>query len=197
MFLAIGSALMAAAFAVPTFDGYMVGNVFLALGGSFIYVPSYAIANAFPAYAGTIVALVTGAFDASAAVFLFYRLAYEATGGAISPVVFFAGYMVVPAAILLAQWTLMEGGGYKSSSAAGEKQLPMTEALCEVSQFHCACVAILLNLSLTRCICRLRTSTMTKLWARLTSVLLTRPVVSGVLCMAFRPYSRSRRHGSF
>lgn len=51
--LAIGTVLMAFAFYIPDFDGYIVGNIFLALGGTFIFVPSFAIANAFPKYSGT------------------------------------------------------------------------------------------------------------------------------------------------
>jgi MFS family permease len=75
--LATGSILMSLAFQIAEFDGYTIGNFFLALGGTFIFLPSFQIANAFPKYGGSIVALVTGAFDASAAVFLFYRLIYE------------------------------------------------------------------------------------------------------------------------
>ena len=66
--LAIGAVLMASAFAIPEFDGYIAGNVFLSLGGSFLFVQSFQVANAFPRYAGTIVALVTGAFDASVSI---------------------------------------------------------------------------------------------------------------------------------
>ncbi|KAK0971914.1 hypothetical protein LTS01_015184 [Friedmanniomyces endolithicus] len=112
--LAIGSVLMAYAFAVPRFDGYIVGNIFLALGGTFLFVPSYSIANAFPKHSGTIVATVTGAFDASAAVFLFYRLAYESSNGSFTPEKFFFGYLIVPIVILLAQFTLMTPDGYKT-----------------------------------------------------------------------------------
>ncbi|KAK5694698.1 hypothetical protein LTR97_009288 [Elasticomyces elasticus] len=112
--LAIGSLLMGYAFAIPHFDGYVLANVFLALGGTFLFVPSFSIANAFPKYAGTIVATVTGAFDASAAVFLFYRLAYESSGGSFTPQKFFFGYLVVPAAIFVAQFTLMTPDGYKT-----------------------------------------------------------------------------------
>lgn len=67
--LAVGSALMGSAFATPEFDGYIAGNIFLSLGGTFIFVPSFQVANAFPKYAGTIVAIVTGAFDASVSTF--------------------------------------------------------------------------------------------------------------------------------
>lgn len=112
--LAIGSVLMGYAFAIPTFDGYIIGNVFLALGGTFVFLPSFSIANAFPKYAGTIVATVTGAFDASAAVFLFYRLTYEASDRAFTPDKFFFGYLAVPALILIAQFTLMTPDGYKT-----------------------------------------------------------------------------------
>lgn len=112
--LAIGSVLMGYAFAIPDFDGYMFGNIFLALGGTFLFVPSFSISNAFPKYSGTIVATVTGAFDASAAVFLFYRLLYEATDGTFTPQKFFFGYLVVPALLLVAQFTLMTPDGYKT-----------------------------------------------------------------------------------
>ncbi|KAK4544239.1 hypothetical protein LTR36_004449 [Oleoguttula mirabilis] len=112
--LAIGSIVMAYAFATPEFDGYIIGNVFLALGGTFIFLPAFSIANAFPKFAGTIVATVTGAFDASAAVFLFYRLAYEASGGNFTPDKFFLGYLAVPALILIAQFSLMIPDGYKT-----------------------------------------------------------------------------------
>jgi MFS family permease len=114
VFLAVGSLLMAYAFYIPEFDGYMLGNMFLALGGTFIFVPSFAIANAFPRFSGMIVATVTGAFDASAAVFLFFRLAYEASGGAFSPERFFFSYLLVPALILVAQLTLMNNDAYKT-----------------------------------------------------------------------------------
>ncbi len=93
--LTIGSIVMALAFQIPEFDGYIVGNVFLALGGTFIFVPSFAIANAFPRFSGLIVATVTGAFDASAAVFLFYRLAYEASDGTFTPEKFFFGKLTI------------------------------------------------------------------------------------------------------
>ena len=112
--LAIGTILMAFAFYIPEFDGYIVGNIFLALGGTFIFVPSFAIANAFPKYSGTIVATVTGAFDASAAVLLFYRLAYEGTGGSFTPDKFFTLYLLVPVAILIGQLTLMNEDAYKT-----------------------------------------------------------------------------------
>lgn len=115
LLLALGSSLMAYSFSQPQFDGYMAGNFFLALGGTFIFVPSFQIANAFPKYAGTIVALVTGAFDASAAVYLFYRLVYEMTDGSFDPGKFFLSYTIVPGFILVALITLMPSHDYQGT----------------------------------------------------------------------------------
>lgn len=134
--LAIGSLLMAFAFYLPAFDGYIAGNVFLALGGTFIFVPSYAIANAFPRFAGTIVAVVTGAFDASAAIFLLYRLAYEASDGTFTPSKFFFGYLVVPVLIFVAQLTLMNEDAYKTVPQLEIKLEKEQDATRDVSQLY-------------------------------------------------------------
>nr|POE72927.1 protein fmp42 [Quercus suber] len=119
--LAIGSVLMACAFRIPEFDGYIAGNIWLALGGTFIFVPSFSIANAFPKFSGLIVATVTGAFDASAAIFLFYRLAYDSSKAFFTPERFFFGYLVIPALILIAQLTLMTPDGYKTAFELEQK----------------------------------------------------------------------------
>ncbi|KAJ4376539.1 hypothetical protein N0V86_006652 [Didymella sp. IMI 355093] len=113
--LAAGSIIMSLAFQIDEFDGYTIGNFFLALGGTFVFLPSFQIANAFPKYSGTIVALVTGAFDASAAVYLFYRLAYEGTDGAFKPQTFFLAYLIVPVAIVIAQLTFLPTENYKTA----------------------------------------------------------------------------------
>lgn len=130
--LALGSILMSYAFSIPDFDGYSIGNFFLALGGTFIFVPSFQIANAFPLYSGTIVAAITGAFDASAAVFLFYRLAYDATEGAFSPDKFFWWYTLVPAVILLAQLTFLPSESYKTAPQLEQKIERAQDALRDV-----------------------------------------------------------------
>ena len=119
--LVIGSLLMYFAFRITEFDGYVLGNFFLSLGGTCIFVPAFQIANAFPKKSGVIVALVTGAFDASAAVFLFYRIAYEATNRAIRPEYFFLGYLTVPIAIFLAQIFLLPSKPYKTVFQLEEK----------------------------------------------------------------------------
>lgn len=113
--LAIGGVIMSFAFHIPSFDGYIPGNFFLALAGTFLFVPSFQIANAFPKYAGSIVALVTGAFDASAAVFLIYRLVYEATARRFTPDKFFLGYLIVPVLIIFALVTVMPKRDYVST----------------------------------------------------------------------------------
>ena len=112
--LAVGALIMAYCFANSADDGYTVGNFFLALGGTFVFVPSFQIANAFPKFAGSIVALVTGAFDASAAVYLIYRMIWEWTDRKLTPDRFFLGYLVVPALILVSLITLMPRSDYKS-----------------------------------------------------------------------------------
>lgn len=130
--LAAGSLLMGYAFQIPEFDGYMFGNILLALGGTFIFVPSFSISNAFPKFAGTILACVTGAFDASAAVFLFYRLAYQASQGSFTPERFFFGYLIVPALILLAQFTIMTPDGYKGVAQLEAKIVKEEDAARDV-----------------------------------------------------------------
>ncbi|KAL4985120.1 major facilitator superfamily domain-containing protein [Aspergillus falconensis] len=114
-FLAAGSLLMSYSFSLPQFDGFIVANFLLALGGTFLFVPSFQIANAFPKYTGTIVALVTGAFDASAAVYLFYRLLFEASNGTFTPDKFFLAYTIVPALILITWITLMPARDYQTT----------------------------------------------------------------------------------
>lgn len=120
-FLAAGALLMGYAFKLPEFDGFVVANVMLALGGTFIFLPSFQIANAFPKYSGTIVATVTGAFDASAAVFLFYRLAYQSSNGSFTPQKFFFGYLAVPVLIFVAQFTIMSPDNYKTMPELEQK----------------------------------------------------------------------------
>ncbi|KAJ2891554.1 uncharacterized protein MKZ38_000226 [Zalerion maritima] len=112
VFLAAGCILLGYSFSIPKFDGYTLGNFFLAMGGTFIFVPSFQLCNAFPKYSGAVVALITGAFDASAAVFLFYRMAYDASGGAISLDKFFFAYLIVPVLILIAEMTYMPPHAY-------------------------------------------------------------------------------------
>lgn len=112
-FLAIGSLFFAFAFEAP-FDGYVPGYLFLALGGPFIFISSFQLSNTFPQYSGLILALLTGAFDTSSAIFLFYRLIYQASNYTFWPKKFFLGYLIVPVFIAIVQITLMPAKSYKT-----------------------------------------------------------------------------------
>ncbi|MCJ1296119.1 hypothetical protein MMC34_007684 [Xylographa carneopallida] len=96
------------------FDAYIPGYLFLALGGPFVFISSFQLSNTFPRHSGLILALLTGAFDSSSAVFLFYRLIYEATRGSFTPSNLFTVYLVVPALILVVQIFLMPARSYKT-----------------------------------------------------------------------------------
>lgn len=113
MFLTVGSLLMAYERALP-FDGLLFGYLFLALGGPFTYISSFQLSNAFPRHSGLILALLTGAFDASSALFLVYRVIFEKTAGSFGHRKFFLAYLVVPVVIVLLQVTLMPKQSYKT-----------------------------------------------------------------------------------
>ncbi|KAL1305682.1 hypothetical protein AAFC00_007275 [Neodothiora populina] len=97
-----------------SFDAYIPGYLFLALGGPFVFISSFQLSNTFPKHSGLILALLTGAFDTSSAVFLVYRLIYQSTNGSFMPKKFFLVYLVVPAFILVAQIFLMPSSSYKT-----------------------------------------------------------------------------------
>ncbi|KAF1930583.1 MFS general substrate transporter [Didymella exigua CBS 183.55] len=111
--ITVGALLFAFAAELP-FDAYIPGYLFLALGGPFVFISSFQLSNTFPQYSGLILALLTGAFDTSSAIFLFYRLAYQATDGAFTPKKFFLGYLIVPAYILAVQIFFMPATSYKT-----------------------------------------------------------------------------------
>ncbi|KAK7725385.1 hypothetical protein SLS57_003862 [Botryosphaeria dothidea] len=113
LFLTLGALFFAFAADLP-FDGYIPGYLFLALGGPFIFISSFQLSNTFPRYSGLILALLTGAFDTSSALFLFYRLIFQATGGDLTPKKFFLIYLVVPVYILIVQITLMPSKSYET-----------------------------------------------------------------------------------
>lgn len=110
--LATGAVLLAFAKQLA-FDGYLSGYIFLALGGTFILLPSFQLSNTFPKNSGLILALLTGAFDSSSAIFLFYRLIYTASGNRFGPQKFFVMYLIIPLLILTSQILLMPSDSYK------------------------------------------------------------------------------------
>ncbi|KAI5780092.1 major facilitator superfamily domain-containing protein [Geopyxis carbonaria] len=108
-------------------DPYIPAYLLLAIGGPFIFIPSFHLANAFPRRSGLVLSMLTGAFDSSSAVFLGYQLFYDHFGG-LSLRTAFLGYLVVPALILLSQFTIMPSQSYKtatelSSQAAAEQDI--------------------------------------------------------------------------
>ena len=94
-------------------DGYIPGYLFLALGGPCVFISSFQLSNGFPESSGLVLALLTGAFDTSSALFLIYRLIYQGTEGIITPQRFFLAYLVVPVLIAVAQLTLMPETSYQ------------------------------------------------------------------------------------
>lgn len=128
--IAAGSVLMGYAFAIPQFDGYILGNIMLSFGGSFLFVPSFQLANAFPKYSGLIVAVITGSFDASAAVLLAYEFAWEATNGSFEPNQFFFAYVIVPVILLIGEFTLMPRDAYQTTPALEHR----IEQVCDRTQ---------------------------------------------------------------
>ncbi|VVT55291.1 uncharacterized protein SAPINGB_P004523 [Magnusiomyces paraingens] len=120
----LGSFLVAAACLVlrgaasnTLFDGYVIGYAMLALAGPFTFISSFHLSNAFPQSSGLILALLTGAFDSSSAVFLFYRLAYQSSGGTFSLYKFFTLFLAVPIFIFVIQVTIMPKESYASPSS--------------------------------------------------------------------------------
>ncbi|KAJ9664146.1 hypothetical protein H2198_000364 [Neophaeococcomyces mojaviensis] len=111
--IAIGTLLFSFASRIPG-DGYIPGYLFLALGGPFVFISSFQLSNTFPHHSGLILALLTGAFDSSSALFLLFRVLYEKTGGKINTQKLFLIYLVVPIFILVVQVFIMPKESYKS-----------------------------------------------------------------------------------
>lgn len=111
--LAVGALLLAFAKDIPG-DAYIPGYLFLALGGPFVFISSFQLSNTFPQHSGLILALLTGAFDTSSALFLIYRLIYQGTNGSFNTRKFFLIYLIVPVLILIAQLVVMPAKSYKS-----------------------------------------------------------------------------------
>jgi MFS family permease len=97
-------------------DAYTPAYFFLALGGPFTFISSFQLSNTFPHRSGLILALLTGAFDSSSALFLLFRVLYEKTGGKLNTQNLFRLYLVVPVFILLVQIFVMPKTSYKSVS---------------------------------------------------------------------------------
>ncbi|KAL1855038.1 hypothetical protein Plec18167_004512 [Paecilomyces lecythidis] len=112
--LALGASLFAFSRSLP-FDGYMPGYLFLALGGPFVFISSFQLSNTFPTRSGLILSMLTGAFDASSALFLVFRILNETTAGGFSVKTFFTIYLIVPLFILIVEILLMPSTSYKTA----------------------------------------------------------------------------------
>ncbi|EYE90162.1 putative MFS transporter Fmp42 [Aspergillus ruber CBS 135680] len=110
--LTIGSLFFVFARYIP-FDAYITGYTLLALAGPFIYISSFHLSNTFPMCSGLILAMLTGAYDASTAVFMAFNLVNEYTD-VFSMRHFFLIYLAIPLFILATQVTIMPAESYKT-----------------------------------------------------------------------------------
>lgn len=94
------------------FDPYLVGYSFMALGGPFVYISSFQLSNAFPEKSGLILALLTGAFDTSSAVFLLYNKLYLSYPEFFKLETFYKFYLLVPIFIIVVQFLVMSKESY-------------------------------------------------------------------------------------
>lgn len=115
-----GALMLAFADTISLLDLYVWGYITLAFGGPFVFISSFQLSNAFPAYSGLILALLTGAFDSSTAVYLVYRLIYNESGGKFHPKAFFLLYLIIPVSIIVASWLLMPKESYKPMTNIGK-----------------------------------------------------------------------------
>ena len=113
--LATGALLFAFATSVEG-DLFTPGYFFLALGGPFVFISSFQLSNTFPQNSGLILALLTGAFDSSSALFLVFRLIYEYTGGKVNTRLLFLAYLIVPIFTFVVQVFIMPKESYKTVS---------------------------------------------------------------------------------
>lgn len=108
-----GALVMLLASKISAIDGYLFGYSMLALGGPFVFISCFQLANSFPKNSGLILALLTGAFDSSSALFLIYRIIYTNYFD-LSMSTFFCYYLVVPVFIFVCQVTFMPHDSYKT-----------------------------------------------------------------------------------
>lgn len=111
--LLFGSLTMAYAPYVQFLDFFLTGYTLLAIGGPFVFILCFQLANTFPKSSGIILALITSAFDTSSALFLGYRLIYN-NYFELPITSFFLYYMVVPVFIFVCQITIMPSTSYKT-----------------------------------------------------------------------------------
>lgn len=119
IFLGLGSfAFIYNQFWYTWVDIYLFGYIMFAIGGPFVFISCFQLANSFPKRSGTILAILTGCFDTSSALFLVYRLMYQYNDklglDPLSLHSFFKFYLAVPIFILVCQLAFMPHESYKS-----------------------------------------------------------------------------------
>ncbi|GMM36296.1 Fmp42 protein [Saccharomycopsis crataegensis] len=130
IFIFIGTIIIVNSRSIISFDPFLTGFAFVALGGPFTFISSFHLSNAFPKNSGLILALLTGAFDASSSVFLIYSflnsyLSSESYNFSIAS--FFKLYIAIPLFIFLVQIFLMPKESYQadvSGTAAVSEEAP-------------------------------------------------------------------------
>lgn len=123
---------------VQYFDAYLVGYCALALGGPFVFISCFQLANAFPGNSGLILALLTGAFDSSSALFLVYRLTFFSSLGdrlGLSLARFFSCYLVVPVFIFVCQMTIMPSESYQTVISKDTEAIEVADAAEEPTAY--------------------------------------------------------------
>ncbi|KAI9000211.1 major facilitator superfamily domain-containing protein [Gaertneriomyces semiglobifer] len=101
-------------FSSPDFDAYIPGFLLLGVGGPFCFIGCLHLSRAFPANAGTVMAALTGAFDASSSIYLFFDLIYSRFNGDIHT--YFLYYSIVPISIALFTVLLMPKHSFGQAS---------------------------------------------------------------------------------
>lgn len=99
---------------ISVLDPYLTGFILLAAGGPFVFISCFHLANTFSNSSGTVMALITGTFDSSSALFLIYRKVYQKMEGTLNLKTFFTFYLVVPIFIIFCQFFIMPRYSYQS-----------------------------------------------------------------------------------
>ncbi|OAL74365.1 hypothetical protein A7D00_2398 [Trichophyton violaceum] len=108
--ISMGSLLFASASHFP-YDRHLFGYTLMAMGGVSVFTSCLHLSNAFPNHSGLILAILTGAFDLSSALFLVFRSVHSTRA---SLKFLFLLYLAVPGLILVAQVFLMPPRPYST-----------------------------------------------------------------------------------
>ncbi|KZT39089.1 MFS general substrate transporter, partial [Sistotremastrum suecicum HHB10207 ss-3] len=108
-FFALGNFMFGLQYRAPGIDTYVIGYILLSIGGPMTFMPTLHLSNAFPTHSGTILSLLTGAFDASTIPFL----AYNVLAPDLPVRTWFWTYMIIPALLIAVQLTVAPGHTYQ------------------------------------------------------------------------------------